>query len=906
MAPDLEPGSKISRYTVIERVGAGAMGIVFSAWDPKLDRRVALKVVQGDGYGTADTTERFREAKSLAKLSHPGVVTIYDVGTVGEMLFIAMEYLRGTTLGRWRKEHPDAAWSEVVQLYLYAGAGLAAAHDAGLVHRDFKPANVMVTEGGDVKVLDFGLAKMDGERRQATRVGTPRYMAPEQHARKATDARSDQFSFCATLYEALFDQHPFEGDTAFTISMSVQAGELKPPPLRHDVPPRICEALERGLSTRPSDRFESMEDLLRALDPLASSRRRQWSVLALGGTVVVAAAALVASEGEEPCAGASTPIREVWNAEVRKQAASKLAEAAVPPELAQEILAEHDAFAESWVATRQDACSAAKVRHAQSETTMELRYHCLDTRLDTLASGLSRILDAENADAIGVAGLGQTPPLERCSDLEALRAEFPPPEDPMVRARVRQLELEVNRSHEVRVHNVELAKKNLQAVLTEADSLDYAPLRVHVRESFGSLLAFTGEVERGTEMIEEGVVLGLRLNAREATVGALYALARQKAVREQDTRDALFLAGAAAAIAETFPGRNVASTRGQRVRMEIFEHAGRTEDAHAEAQAMFSDFEASGSLGTPAGLELQARMANQLMALDRLDEADALLSSLLSVPSKASSEPTLAQAYVYRARLRHERGDVDGAVADQLQAYQHFAHLVGPNHLNAAGRLGDIALVLALADRLDASKDYGQRAAAALTADHGEHPDPSLSQIYETLAWVELNLGDLDAALTSLDDADRWLTGIPSAKPKSKNWRARARGRIAEARGNFEAAGEYFARASQTAKLGSEAVACTVGIHVASVLQGPDPAATEALVSALDHPEASELSKARAAWGLAVAETRRGQPQTARRHLAEARKNLAEVPYERMLERKLRAVEAQLDSATPSSNPEQP
>lgn len=899
--PELEPGSKINRYTVIDRVGSGAVGIVFSAWDPKLDRRIALKVVQGDGYGTADTTERFREAKSLAKLSHPGVVTIYDVGTVGDAFFIAMEYLRGVTLGRWRTDHPDAPWAEVVQLYMHAGAGLAAAHEAGLVHRDFKPANVMVTEGGVVKVLDFGLAKMDGERRKATRVGTPRYMAPEQHRRSPTDARSDQFSFCASLYEALFDQHPFQGDTAFELSLSVQAGELRPPPPSHDVPARVCDAVVRGLSTEPADRFASMEELLFALDPLAPSRRRQWGVLAVGGTLLVAAAALVASEGDEPCTRASAPIDEVWNAEVRERLATRLDVDPVPPEMAQEVLARHDTFAQSWIATRQDACEAAKVRHEQSEAAMELRYHCLDTRLDTVSSELRKLLSGASTVQLGLAGqLKNTPALERCSDLEALRAEYPPPEDAKTRARVRELGTEVSLSRDLRIHDVDLARKNLQAILIEADQLGYAPLRVHVRESLGSLLAFTGEVQPGIEMIEEGVVLGLRANARAATVGALYALARQKAVHERDTRDALFLAGAAAAIAETFPGGEIAPFRRHDVRIEIFEQAGRTAEAYAEAQTLLERLEEAESLGTPRGLGLQARMAAQLMRLDRSDEADAILTSLLDVPTSASGHPVLAQAYVYRARLRKVRGDTDGAVADQLQAYQHYAHLLGPNHLNAAGRLGDIGLTLASDNRLAESMDYSRRAATALLVKHDDRPDPALSQIYETLGWVELNLGNLDAAVTALDQSDRWTEGLPGAKPGARNWRDQARGRIAEARGDFKEARGIFLQASKTADKEHSRIACTVGLNISDLQAAENPAARAALESAIEHPETNTVDRARAAWGLAMAEARREQPETARRHLARARKHLAEVPEERMLDRKLRALEQQLDSVAPA------
>lgn len=908
---ELNPGSKVGRYTVIERVGSGAMGVVFSAWDPKLDRRVALKVVRGDGYGPPKESGRFREAKALAKLSHPGVVTLYDVGTLDDGLFIAMEYLRGVTIGRWRIEHPDAPWPEVVQLYMHAGAGLSAAHDAGLVHRDFKPANVMVTERGRVKVLDFGLASIDGESRKAGRIGTPRYMAPEQHSGSAVDFRSDQFSFCASLYEALFDQHPFDGDTSFELSLSVQAGELKPIPSGHNVPSRVCDAVNRGLSTEPSDRFASMEDLLRELDPLAPSRRRQWGVLAGGGALLLAAAAAVAlvGAGEQPCTQASAPIDEVWNGDVRAKLATTLDAQAIPTALAVESLAQHDAFAQSWSATRQDACEAAKIRHTQSEATMELRYHCLDTRLDTVASGLRTLL---TPDTIAPAPLGPTltaiPTVERCSDLEALRAEYPPPEDRNIRARVRELEIDVAVSREDRIRDVERARSRLEAILAEADELGYPPLRVHVRTSLGSLLAFTGEVQRGIEMLEEAVVLGLRANARVATVGALYELARQKSVHEKDTRDALFFAGAASAIAQTLPGGETTRDQGLTARIDIFEQADRDEEAYAESKIFLERIKAAGDLFSPRGVDLQARMASYATNLGREEEADAILTALLDGPATVKGTPELARAYTYRARLRKVQGDTDGSVADNLQAYEFYKRLLGPNHLNTAGRLADIGLTLAYADRLDESKDYSQRAIAALLLEHDGHADTSLAQIYENLGWVELNLGNLDAAVTALDESDGWTATLRGTTPTEKNWREQARGRIAEARGNFDEARNIFLRASKTTTNDTNRLACAVGLNIGNLHVEDTPAARAALQSALEHPKSNNIDKARAAWGLAFAEKRRSQPETARRHLARARKHLAKVPHERMLKRKLDALEQQLDSvATPPdrSKPQQ-
>ena len=278
----------------------------------------------------------------------------------------------------------------------------------------------------------------------------------------------------------------------------------------------------------------------------------------------------------------------------------------------------------------------------------------------------------------------------------------------------------------------------------------------------------------------------------------------------------------------------------------------------------------------------------------------------LDGPTIAKGNPEIARAYTYRARLRKLRGDTDGAVADQLQAYELYKRLLGPSHLNTAGRLGDIGLTLAYANRLDESRDYSQRAVAALLAVHDGHPDTSLSLIYENLAWVELNLGNLDAAVTALDQSDRWTAALRGTTPTEKNWRDQARGRIAEARGNFEEARNIFARASKTTTNDANRLACAVGLSIADLHTADTPAARAALESALEHPESNNVDKARAAWGLAFAEVRRGQPETARRHIARARKHLAEVPHERMVERKLLALERRLGSVATPPNRSQP
>jgi len=329
--PSVERGSTIGRYLVISRVGEGGMGVVFAAYDPQLDRRVALKLLRPRGRDLARARRRLqREAQALAKLDHPNVVAVHDVGIHAEQLFIAMEFVEGQTLGEWMATSPatssgsvDAGraaarvrpWREVLKVFGQAGRGLAAAHEAGLVHRDFKPDNVMLSEGGRVRVMDFGVARIDDEptsdvtehgaqvgslTQTGAILGTPAYMSLEQFFGRTVDARSDQFSFCVALYEALYGERPFDGETIGSLVAARVEGVVRGPGRSGSVPGWVRAVVVRGLSSQPEKRFESMQALLDALaaDPVA--RRRQlglrlglglalgasgWGVIALSGQV---------------------------------------------------------------------------------------------------------------------------------------------------------------------------------------------------------------------------------------------------------------------------------------------------------------------------------------------------------------------------------------------------------------------------------------------------------------------------------------------------------------------------------------------------------------------------------------------------------------------------------------------
>ncbi len=296
---DLPPGAMVGRYRIVDRIGAGAMGIVYVAADPDLDRRVALKMLRRQD---PQASERLlREAQALARLAHPNVIVVHDVGTFEGQVYMAMEFVDGVSLAVWmRTPRPLDA---ILTTFEQAGRGLAAAHGAGLVHRDFKPDNVLVGRDGRVRVVDFGLVRSDvlpstraGGRGAADTVrrdafvtltrtgsfmGTPAYMAPEQYQGHPGDARTDQFGFCVSLYEAVYGRRPFEAATLVDLAIAVTTRPAVAP-RRTRTPKPIERAILRGLATRADARFTSMEDLLAALRvPVAARIGAPLVVLAI-------------------------------------------------------------------------------------------------------------------------------------------------------------------------------------------------------------------------------------------------------------------------------------------------------------------------------------------------------------------------------------------------------------------------------------------------------------------------------------------------------------------------------------------------------------------------------------------------------------------------------------------------
>ncbi|MBX7080161.1 MAG: serine/threonine protein kinase [Nannocystaceae bacterium] len=491
--PPLARGSAIGRYLVLDVIGRGGMGTVVLADDPELDRRIALKLVDASG---REHAEILREAQALARLSHPNVVAVHDVGRDGERVYIAMEYVRGQTLRAWQSARPRAI-DEILAVYLAAGRGLAAAHAAGVVHRDFKPDNAIVGEDGVVRVLDFGLAttelpqprtdeevsaeRSDPEHRAAKLRGTPAYMAPEQRLGLAIGPAADQYAFALALLEALCGQRPLPLAPA-----ALTRGEaLVPPPAATTVPARLRRALLRALATAAHERFASMTQLLDALQ-LASPRRRRTRALVATALAGLAATsfglARLTDTTTSECGDTHAILDAVWGAQPREAVMQAFAAADVPwaATTRTTAMAGIDAWAASWAETREATCVAAFRSHELDAGEARRRIDCLDDHLERTRA-LVELFAAGDPDVLAraVDSTAALPEPQVCTEAASFDDGMPPPDTREQLEEVRRIRAALSQAEELAAaHRYDAARELAEQLLRDATASGYEPIRV--------------------------------------------------------------------------------------------------------------------------------------------------------------------------------------------------------------------------------------------------------------------------------------------------------------------------------------------------------------------------------------------------------------------------------------------
>ncbi|HYV49225.1 MAG TPA: serine/threonine-protein kinase [Myxococcaceae bacterium] len=521
----LEPGSRVSRYILLERLGSGGMGEIYAAYDPQLDRRIALKLMRADVLSAMGTRSSraslLAEAKALARLNHPNVVAVHDVGEVGEEIFIAMELVEGEVLRDWLAEHrrPPA---EILQVFKMAGRGLAAAHAVGLVHRDFKPLNVIVGRDGRVRVVDFGLARAaaaaeaqpvaaapstpaagPGEQTERAISGTPAYMAPEQLRREQTDARTDQFSFAVSLYEALHGTRPFAADsTPASLLPAIERGPA-PPPARSAVPGWIHALLARALSFQREARFPSMEALLEALeqDPIAR-RRQRWRVAgaALAVAAIVAGAVVARSSAQQRCAPRASRWVGIWD-DTRRAAVRQAIDRTGKPfarDASDAVERALDRYRVEWLSMHQASCLAT-LDGTQPRDVLDLRTECLERRLTYVRALVDHLAVADATTVENAArAVEELQPLSDCADEHALRAGAAWPLDPSRRREVEAIRAEVDRAYALyTAGSMDASVDIAAAAAARAEATEYKPLIAEAQGLLAHLRGRRGEFAEG-------------------------------------------------------------------------------------------------------------------------------------------------------------------------------------------------------------------------------------------------------------------------------------------------------------------------------------------------------------------------------------------------------------------------
>ncbi len=753
---------QLGRYVIVRALGAGGMGAVYAARDPELDREVAIKLLRAR-VRSAEDEERararlLREGRAMAKLVHPNVIRVYDIGLHEGQVFVAMEIIDGGTLGEWQATGPHP-WREVLAIYASAGRGLAAAHRAGIVHRDFKPGNVLLARDGRVLVTDFGIARLsDGEGPSSDEwaaaggpsgeltvtqtgaiMGTPEYMSPELLRGAPVDARADQFAFCLALYQGLYGERPFvtpasEQGARSTpleeLKQTLLAGQLRPPPRGSVVPGWLREHVLRGLRLEPGERFPSMDALLAALaaDP-AIRRRRVLGALAATALVGVAAWGLMRGGGApEPCGGAAELLAGAWDGHGRARVESAFLATGKPFARGSfaRVSGQLDGYAGEWASMRTEACRATRVRHEQSEALLELRVACLDQRRAELAAMVEQLASADAAlveHAVDVAL--RLDPLAGCADAQGLQAEVPAPTDPLLAERVRRLQARLDPIDAMnKAGKYKEALALLHPFVDEVDATGFAPLRAKVHLQLGIVELSLGQLPAARDDLDLAVTQAGEARTDRLLASALAQLARtQMAARNNEE------ASQSARLAESIAVRKndtVSLGLARMTRATLLERDGHVAEATALRQDVLAAYERDFGKHDPRLVTVLNQLATGALTSGKLDDAQAWGQRALdlSLEIYGPDHPQVIYALNVMARLADRRGKSDEAIPLYERALAIAERTYEPGHANIATILHNLGIAHFRLNHFDEAGRLWQRAISMTEKNYGpDHPE---------------------------------------------------------------------------------------------------------------------------------------------------------------------------------------
>ena len=766
----LPRGAAIGRYLVLDLIGRGGMGMVYSGYDPELDRKVALKLLRPDRAGSGGERYRarlLREAQAIARLSHPNVVAVYDAGTFDDRVFVAMELVEGQTLRQWLGEE-RRSWQEVLAVLLPAGRGLAAAHAAGLVHRDFKPENVLLGRDGRARVADFGLARqagrLDDEAEEppaaevspltapltgwGMAVGTPAYMAPEQLRGEPADPCSDQYAFCLTLWEALHGERPF-----------TEAGALRDP-AGSRVPARLRQVVLRGLSADPAARWPSMEDLLAVLERDPSAVRRR-GLAAAAALALAAAAGLGFFEVQRResllCQGAPAKLAGVWDLARKEAARAAFLHTGLPnaPAAWAGIEQSLDRYAVRWASAHREACEATRVRGEQSEALLDRRMLCLDERLAELGA-VADLLSHADARVVRDAfpAMRALQGVAECASREVLLQRVPPPRDPRVRSRVAEVR---SRLAEARAQQAagRLGPALAAAALIErrAAALPYRPLQAEALFLLGDIYENTGDFPRAEKVLYEALAAADQSRDDLLRARAWKKLAYLVGYRMGRYDEGIRVAGQArAALARTgrHPGLEASILNAEATILVV---QGRYRDALSRIERAMSQ---AGSLD-PDDPDLDAMLSNLGTCYRGLGHMERALAAYRKALERAQRRlgglhPDTAAMRMNLGIALNDLGRFQEAESELQSALAVRAKLLGPDHPDLAESL------LALADLWGKTGRAGRgipllRRAVAIYEKTLSPDNPMMAMAWNNLADALRKVHGYDEALILLQKA---------------------------------------------------------------------------------------------------------------------------------------------------------
>ena len=799
------------RYELEQQLGQGGTGVVFRAIDPELDREVAIKVVRPEvTQGGHETSEALgsrlrRESRALASLSHPNVVAVYDVLTDQGPIHIVMELVRGPTLRQWVRDE-RRPWAELWPVFREAGEGLHAAHEAGLVHRDFKPANVLLGADGRVRVLDFGLARppatvddaritdshpslpipsrdsSDSVTRTGLVIGTPAYMAPEQMTGAPVDARADQFAFCVSLYEALWDQRPFEGRTLEHRRRAIAQGPHIP---SSGAPARVREAIARGLAAHPEDRFADMRALLSTLDSAGKARPGR-AVLALGAGAALAVTAAF-NLSERPCDEASA-LHESLSA-AQSSAASAFAGT------------DHPFAAREWTTTRQrlseyaDGWAAAR-RHACQQRAPALTA-CLEDSQRRFDALLEVLGEADDDVVVRAQQLvGDLPAPDACRE-DAAAPQTAPPELRAQLARVVTLH-EAGRYAD--------AQKAAAALYEAAEAASSRPMQIAARYEQGALHQELSEFAEAEQTLsdcyfEANEAGDHRTAARAATLAVAVVGGDLRRKDESQT----WVRHAQTSL-DRFDATPVELGSLERVQGIVAMRVGERDAALARFRAAHAHFESALGANHVDTVDMLNSIGIIQQEQGQLDEALMHHRHALEVWTDAlgPQHPRVGSAHQAIANTHALANRPAEAIAEYQNAIANWERSLGPGHLQVAMAHYNIGRLHQLAGDADAALESYQTAIALLDENVGpDHittamPVHNIGALYHELGRLEPAQAHLERSLRVFErnDADPLFVAInryelAKVMHELGEQPARVTELLVQARGGFEGGGEY-------------------------------------------------------------------------------------------------------------------